>query len=309
MEHAILVHSPKYNNWVFDKSHPTQGRRFLNARNKLVLEAQSRRLNLYEIEPVPANIAELSLVHSEKYIHEVNDWGRCDEWVGDNPELGQLARLMAGGTVTALHELLNKKTLLAINFAGAKHHAMRDFSSGFCVYADFAIAAEMATELGERVAIFDFDAHHGDGTEMLLKKNKNVMTFSVHEYGIFPGTGLLSDYQNLALNFPLARHSDNEGLRLGVQTFLEACEHFNPTMIFIAAGADGLAADPLSHLNYTLGGYFETARAIREEFPTLPILLGGAGGYQPDDETPDAWVATALGLMATQTEVVKPDWV
>jgi acetoin utilization deacetylase AcuC-like enzyme len=74
-----------------------------------------------------------------------------------------------------------------------------------CIFNDFAIAATKATnEYEQRVAIFDCDAHHGDGTEMLLKKNKKVMTYSVHEYGIFPGSGLLSDYSARAYNFPLA---------------------------------------------------------------------------------------------------------
>ena len=307
MEHAILVHSPEYANWVFDKTHPTQGRRFLHARNQLVLEAQKRRLNVWEIEPEHCSTDDLHLVHDMSYVFDVTVRGESTEWSGQRHDLGELAKLFVSGTLTALDTLIDKKTLLAINFAGAKHHAMRDYSSGFCVFADFAIAATKATnEYEHRVAIFDCDAHHGDGTEVLLKSNKNVMTYSVHEYGIFPGTGLLTDWKNRAYNFPLASGSGDDALMSATEGFLDACDEFQPTMIFVACGADGLADDPLSNLKYTPEGYFNSMRVIREQFPTTPILLGGAGGYLPDTGTPEVWKNAALGLMAIQTEVVKP---
>jgi acetoin utilization deacetylase AcuC-like enzyme len=272
-----------------------------------MLEAQKRHLNVDEIHPEMPHTDDLLLIHDPIYVHDVTIKGQSDEWDGQRHDLGELAKLFVGGTLTALDVLLDKKTLLAINLAGAKHHAMRDYSSGFCVFADFAIAATKATELGERVAIFDVDAHHGDGTEMLLKANKNVMTFSVHEYGIFPGTGLMSDYKNRAYNFPLTRDSDDADLMTATESFLEACAEFQPTMIFVACGADGLKDDPLSQLAYTSAGYWRSLRAVREQFPNTPILLGGAGGYLPDTGTPEVWCNAMLALTAVQTEVVIPD--
>lgn len=307
MEHAILVHSPEYANWVFDPTHPTQGRRFLLARNQVMQEAQKRRLNVWEIEPQTCSTEDLQLVHTMDYVHDVTIRGESSEWDGRRNDLGDLAKMFVGGTLTALDTLLDKKTLLAVNFPGAKHHAMRDYSSGFCVFADFAVAATKATnEYDQRIAIFDCDAHHGDGTEMLLKKNKNVMTFSVHQYGIFPGTGLQSDWKHRAYNFPLAPNSGDEFLLKATEKFLDACVEFQPTMIFVACGADGLADDPLSSLMYTPEGYFNSMRLIREQFYNLPILLGGAGGYLPDTGTPEVWKNATLGLMALPTEVVKP---
>lgn len=307
MEHAIIVHSPDYMRWVFDESHPTQGRRFLLARNQLMLEGQRRHLNIYEIEPQYPSTDDLHLIHDMTYVHDVVVRGESSEWVGQRHDLGDLAKLFVGGTLTALDELLDFKTKLAIHFPGAKHHAMRDYSSGFCVFNDFAITATKATdEYEQRVAIFDCDAHHGDGTELLLKKNKNVMTFSVHEYGIFPGTGLLSDYRHRAYNFPLASNSGDDALLTATDSFLEACAEFVPTMIFVACGADGLADDPLSNLRYSPMGYFSAMRRIREAYPDMPILLGGAGGYLPDSGTPEVWKNASLGLMALPTEVVLP---
>lgn len=304
MEDAILIHSPEYANWVFDTKHPTQGRRFLHARNRLMLEGQKRHFNIWDVEPEMPTMDDLHLIHDMTYVHNVVIRGESDEWEGQRHELGELARMFVGGTLTALDMLLNGKTLLAINFAGAKHHAMRDHSSGFCVFADFAIAATRATEVGERVAIFDCDAHHGDGTEVLLKSNPNVMTYSVHQFGIFPGTGLMSDWHHRAYNFPLAGETGDEGLLSATEHFIEACREFDPTMIFVACGADALEGDPLSTLRYTVDGYSESMRLIREQYPTMPILLGGAGGYLPDTGTPLVWSEAALALIPDSTRVV-----
>ncbi len=92
--------------------------------------------------------------------------------------------------------------------------------------------------------------------------------------------------------------SSEQALRTGEPGF-----SFN---FFDACGADGLKNDPLSSLEYTKDGYFQSMRMIREQYFDHPILLGGAGGYQPDTETPDLWASAALGLMALPTEVVKP---
>jgi len=297
MEHAIIVHSPDYANWVFDPSHPTQGRRFLHGRNQIMLEAQRRHLNVDEYEPEMPHTDDLLLIHDPVYIHDVTIRGESNEWGGQRHDLGDLAKLFVGGTLTALNLLLEGKTKLAIHLPGAKHHAMYDYSSGFCVFNDLAIASTKATLAGHKVAIFDCDAHHGDGTEELLRSNQNVLTFSVHQYGIFPGTGLVSNFDEWALNFPLVAGTGNEGLEFATDSFLEAAVVFEPTLIFIACGADALDNDLLSELNYTVGGYSSAMRRIRETFPHTPILFGGAGGYLPDTGTPAVWSEASLALI------------
>jgi acetoin utilization deacetylase AcuC-like enzyme len=297
MEDAIIVHSPEYANWIFDASHPTQGRRFLHGRNQIILKGQDRRLNIDEIEPEIPHTDDLLLCHDPIYVHDVTVKGLSSEWEGARHDLGDLAKLFVGGTLTALDALIEQKTKLAIHLPGAKHHAMRDFSSGFCIFGDFAIAATKVTNMGKKVAIFDCDAHHGDGTEELLRGNQNALTFSVHQYGIFPGTGLLSDWENAAINFPLAEGTGDEGLDMASESFIEVAKAFQPDYIFIACGADGLGADPLSELDYTVDGYANTMKKIRSQFPHTPILFGGAGGYLPDSGTPAAWSEAALALV------------
>jgi acetoin utilization protein AcuC len=298
MEDAIIVHSPEYANWVFDPTHPTQGRRFMLGRNRVILEGQDRRLNIDEFPPEIPHTDDLLLVHDPIYVHDVTVKGLSDEWDGARHDLGDLAKLFVGGTLTALDLLLEEKTKLAIHLAGAKHHAMRDYSSGFCIFNDFAIAATKLTQMGKKVAIFDCDAHHGDGTEALTHGNKDILTFSVHQWGIFPGTGLTSDWERKALNFPLVAGTDDEGLMDATQSFLDVCFDFEPDFIFIACGADALADDPLSELKYTVGGYELAMKSIRMAYPDTPILFGGAGGYLPDDQTPDLWGKASLALVA-----------
>ena len=296
MKDAILVHSPQYANWVFDATHPTQGRRFINARNRFVTYADMTGLDIDEVEPRLAHESELLLVHDATYIWKATVHGSTGEWTGKRPDLGELAQLMAGGTMRGLELLLDRETNLAINFAGAKHHAMRDHSSGFCVFGDLAMAATVATALGHRVAIFDCDAHHGDGTETLLAGNDDVLTFSVHQQWIFPFTGYMSDPFLHLYNYPLqASDGDNE-LMGATKEFVRLAYDFEPTMIFIACGADGLKDDPLADLEYSVEGYATAMRSIRQAFPDLPILMGGAGGYLPDTGTPEVWAKAGIAL-------------
>jgi acetoin utilization deacetylase AcuC-like enzyme len=85
----------------------------------------------------------------------------------------------------------------------------------------------------------------------------------------------------------------NGGLLAGINKFIPIARVFNPDLLFIASGADGLAEDPLTHLQYTVEGYAAAARYLAKEFPLTPILMGGAGGYLPDDGTPEVWAAIA----------------
>jgi acetoin utilization protein AcuC len=256
------------------------------------------------VEPRLATRAELSRVHSSEYIEEVLENHVTGQWAGARPDLSELAALFAGGTLVALDSLLTGKAKTAIHFPGAKHHAQYDYSSGFCVFADFALAADIATkDFSKKVAILDFDAHHGDGTENLTAENPNVLTYSIHEKGIFPGTGNSSIPQKFVYNYPLGDAGDegdfgkgDEALLKGVAEFGRLADEFNADLIFIAAGADGHAADPLSSLQFTIAGYKAVAKCLRKQFPNTPILVGGAGGYLPDSRTPEVWSDFALSL-------------
>ena len=298
-----LVHSDKYKEWIFDETHPTQGRRFNNARDLLLKEASKDGIEVIEITPRPATREELLRVHTSSYIDEVLKEGLSSQWDGQRMDLAELSSLFVGGTLVALDTLLTGKTKLAIHFPGAKHHAQADYSSGFCIFNDFAIAADIATkDHGLNVAILDIDGHHGDGVENLTADNPRVITFSIHQYGIFPGTGDESK-TGYFYNYPLEDGAGDKELLEGIDEFIstlgarERIWSWAPDLLFLTCGADGHREDPLTGLNYSVEGYVAAARKVRERFNNIPILMGGAGGYLPDTRTPEIWTAFAKVLV------------
>lgn len=292
-----LVHSPKHIGWAFDELHPTQGRRYINARNLLLSQARDTGIEIIEKLPKVASKSELALVHSMDYINTVIDDHQANEWVGKRSDLSHLAAIFAGGTLTALDLLLSDEANLAIHFAGAKHHAQFDYSSGFCVFNDFAMAAEIATkDHGKKIAILDIDGHHGDGTENLTKDNAQVITYSIHHFGIFPGTGDKDEVEFGIYNDPLTWKDGDDKLSLGVDRFIRLAKQFSPDLIFLAVGADGHMEDPLTGLAYSVEGITNACSAVRNAFFNHPILFGGAGGYLPDSRTPEIWANAALAL-------------
>jgi acetoin utilization protein AcuC len=276
----------------------------MNAKNLLAESLSKENTELTIVEPRLATKDELLRVHSSRYISEVLDDHKSAQWSGERSDLSKLATLFAGGTLVGLDALLTGKANTAIHFPGAKHHAQYDYSSGFCIFADFALAADIATkDHGKKVAILDIDAHHGDGTENLTAENPNVLTFSIHEKGIFPGTGNECDPSKLVYNYPLGSkdptqnpNKDDRALIDGVREFCRLADQFQPDLLFIACGADGHKEDPLSSLMFTLEGYSDAAKLIRSRFPLIPILVGGAGGYLPDSRTPEVWVNFCIDM-------------
>jgi len=260
-----------------------------------------------EVEPRLATRQELERVHSPEYLDEVLINQVSSQWSGKRLDLATLASKFVGGTLVALDALLHKNARTAIHFPGSKHHAQYNFSSGFCIFNDFAIAADIATkDYGLKVAILDIDAHHGDGVENLTADNPTVLTYSIHEKGIFPGTGNESDPARNIYNYPLVPKNHNvantgkgdDALIAGVSDFIHILDAFKADLIFITCGADGHKEDPLSSLEYSVEGYVGIAKLLRQHHPNVPMLLGGAGGYLPDSRTPEVWshFAAKLGV-------------
>lgn len=198
-------------------------------------------LTVIDSDLKPANEL-LEYAHDPVYLNEVLKQGISGEWDGSRLDLAHIAHLMAGGTLLATESLLRQHAEIAVHFAGAKHHAHYDHSSGFCVFNDFAIAAQHAlrspreihdpksgvARVVERIAILDIDAHHGDGTEALLGSNRQVLTFSIHDSTIFPGTGFDSDPENHIYNRPLEYQAGDRELQSATQEFTDIAGRFEP---------------------------------------------------------------------------------
>jgi len=296
MKDLIIAHSPEYANWVFDPTHPTQGRRFIKGYESVILHAEAAGLTHETRKPVNVTREYLQTVHAPAYVSQVIDSHECSEWVGKRPDMAKLANLFVGGTWVALDALRHNETLTAVNLPGAKHHAMADRSSGFCVFADLIVAAKDLRREDKKIAILDVDGHHGDGTEELAISDPDILTYSIHHFGIFPGTGLKDNLLTNAYNWPLTKDSGDRELMQGTNDFLDVVDGFRPDYIFVTGGADGHRLDPLTGLNYSIAGLEESMRMVRATYPTTPILFGGAGGYQPDGATPLAWARMVTAL-------------
>jgi len=289
------IYSDTYLGWRLGFDHPTQARRAANTLDVL----RQLRAPMRVVEPTPADVDDLLLVHDETYVGDVLA-GYSDEWGRDRrPDLGHVASIMFGGTLDAARRIITGETVRAFNPQGAKHHAHHDRGGGFCVFNDTAAAARLFTDAGMRVAILDWDAHHGDGVEELCRDNDDILTASIHNGAIWPHTGHTHDPERHVYNWPLPPGADNRHLVDAVDAALGQVAGFMPDVIVLVAGADGHVDDPLGGLAYTPDGVVAAMRRVMSLARDLcddRILAGGAGGYRPDDATPAMWVATFAAL-------------
>jgi len=304
--HVDVAYSPLYLSWQLGEGHPTDPRRAQLAVNLLAELCPTHELvsGRWELDEV-VEIAEM--VHDRKYVRSVLLEGRSSEWEGRRPDLGRAAATMFAGTVVLMHRLCERDWTPGVSFnpQGAKHHAARASSSGFCVLNDHAWAAAYALALGKRVAVLDWDVHHGDGTEVMLW-HTDAVTLSIHQSGIFPGTGRRHHTDAGVYNYPLLRGVGDSALLGCVKAALEVLDlRGGVDVLLLAAGADGLGVDPLGGLEYSLPGLYQAAGVVGEwcALRGVPVVVGGAGGYTPLRETPMAWAGVVRCLVDAYQKV------
>ena len=264
------------------------------------------------LEPEPADVDTLGLVHTLAYIDAVRRASRpgfrfsVGHGLGtaDNPifpGMHQNAALIAGGSVAAGRAIAHREVDRAVNFCGGLHHAMADSASGFCVYNDAALGIAALLEAGVRkVAYVDVDAHHGDGVQAAFDDDPRVLTVSIHQspLTLFPGTGWASDCgtgpawgTSVNLTVPPGT-GDAAWLRAFHAVIPAVVRAFKPEVLVTQHGADTHREDPLTDLNLTVDGQRTSYLALRELAETVTggrwLALGG-GGYSPVRVVPRAW--------------------
>jgi acetoin utilization protein AcuC len=292
-DRLAVAYDERLLDWQLGPGHPTDP-----VRAKLAVERLQERGVPLVVEPITWQLTdELEAVHTADYVRRTLE-GRNAEWQGTRPDLGAVAAHMFAGTVQLVHAVDEGRVQVGFSPQGAKHHAVADRGSGFCVFNDMAWAGKHFAAQGKRVLYVDLDAHHGDGVEALTRHEPLVMTCSVHDSTIFPGTGHTSEPERRVHNFPLERGVGDLELRGSLAHIVRLADEWLPEVVLVAIGADGHATDPLSTLQYSYKGYSSAAGAIGALAARLeaPVLMGGAGGYQPLTHTPAVW-ATFVELL------------
>jgi acetoin utilization deacetylase AcuC-like enzyme len=274
-------------------------------------------------EAPPASREALVAVHAEEYVDGVRSMsdrggGALDEEtvVGTGSYLA--AAHAAGGACAMAEALLAGEA--RVGFCGTRppgHHARRDTTSGFCLFNNVAVAASYALDsLGaRRVFIFDWDVHHGDGTNDIFRTSNSVLFASIHQSGLFPGTGTLDDAgarsgEGFSINLPVPKGSDEDAwVSLLEHIVIPAAAEFRPHLVLISAGYDGHRDDEQGGCELEASSFAEMARQVRalgEEVgaPVGAVLEGGyslealaasvsatmealAGDEPPDSVAPD----------------------
>jgi acetoin utilization deacetylase AcuC-like enzyme len=245
----------------------------------------------------PAEERQLELIHSARHVGRIR--ALClagggaidpDTFVG---EASYRAALHAAGAACEMTRALMAREG-SVGFCGVRpsgHHAEPDRAMGFCLFNNVAIAAELAIrELGAaRVFILDWDVHHGNGTAEAFRDRRDVLFVSIHQSGIYPGTGALADVgsgpgEGYTINLPVPAGSGEDlWLSLIEHVVAPVARAFEPDLVLISAGFDGHRSDPLAGCRLESASFAEMARQARDwarrcEAPVGAIL---EGGYEP----------------------------
>ena len=225
----------------------------------------------------PAGRDAIELVHSPRYVDSIEaiageGWLDPDTYAA--PSTFEAACLATGCAIRAVEV----GGLALVRPPG--HHALEDAAMGFCIFGNAAIAARHAQrELGlERVAVVDFDVHHGNGTEALLRDDPSALTVSLHQWPFWPGSGGPGSSAEGIVNVPLEAGSGDDTYRAAFVEVVEpSVRAFEPDLVLVAVGLDAHHDDPLAEMAVTADGFREMARRCGALGPRVAAVL--EGGY------------------------------
>ena len=259
-------------------------------------------------EPRPATTAALLGVHDRQHLDTVGATAgrrvRLDPDTYASADSEAVARLAAGATIDAAeHALAGGRALALVRPPG--HHAERDRAMGFCLYNNVAVAAAHALGRGlDRVAVVDYDVHHGNGTQWMFYDEPRVLYLSLHQYPFYPGTGAAGDVGSgrgagLTVNVPLAAGAGDADYGLAFeQAVVPILEQFDPELLLLSAGYDAHDRDPLGGMHVSTAGYAwmtSALRAVAERCCDGRLALVTEGGY--DLEALEACLVSTLAVM------------
>ncbi len=290
-------------------SHPENAGRLISIKNALDGWKLKDRIKI--IDPREADIEEIEWVHDKEYVQNIKSLSESkipsflDPDTGVNQYTFQCAGLAAGAGFKGMDLISGRDAGFKKFFALVRppgHHAFPSYGSGFCIFNNIAICARYAQkELNiKKIAILDFDVHHGNGTQDIFYQDGSIFYISFHEYPHYPGTGSHEETgsgegKGFNLNFPFsAGTGDPDYLLSMIEIVLPLMERFKPQLLLISAGYDSHSLDPLSSLGLTGQSYYKMAFILSwlsRRFCQAKMGIFLEGGYE--------YEATSEGVLET----------
>ncbi|MET1125194.1 MAG: histone deacetylase [Archaeoglobaceae archaeon] len=305
-----LVFHEEYLKHEQTPTHPERRERLAYTMDQLreegILDSDAIKL----LEPFYASLEDVLEVHTREYVEflrreSVRGGGIIDFDTNIPKGVFERALLAAGGAIRAVKAVLEGEVDNAFAMVRPPgHHAKPYIGAGFCYLNNVAIAVKWLLKRGfERVAILDWDAHHGDGTQEIFYEDDRVLFISTHQMPLYPGTGYPEEFgsgrgEGFTINVPLPPGAGDEEYKLVLdEIIVPVLKEFVPQFIVISAGQDNHFTDPITNLALTARGYAEMMRTIVE---LSQDLCGGRvvavleGGYSVEAALP----YTNLGIIA-----------
>lgn len=225
------------------------------------------------IEPKPCSDADIRLAHTSALLESVRKENFFDLDTPSFPGIFDIAKLSAGSAVDAAELCLKGEKAFSL-MRPPGHHATRNVLGGFCYFNNIAIASLKVKKDAGKVAVIDFDCHHGNGTEDILLGRKDFLYLSLHQSPLYPGTGLVS--RDNCINYPLPPDTSPEEYLSAFQAGLKHVAKFNPDLLAVSAGFDSYRLDPITNLSLEKETYREIGGMLsRMNRPSFAVLEGG----------------------------------